>query len=112
LPIALLLLLLQGHGLCIQEGQTALWIAACEGHAPCVGLLLGAGAAVDQADNVSAGSVCWCVQPASAKLCAMQTQDGWTPLMAASRWGKKPCTELLIDKGANPAAVPTVSVFA
>ncbi len=37
---------------CVQEGNTPLWIAAKNGHGPCVELLLGKGANVDQADKV------------------------------------------------------------
>jgi hypothetical protein len=40
---------------CVQDGWTPLYIAAAKGHAPCVELLLGKGANVDQADNVGKG---------------------------------------------------------
>jgi hypothetical protein len=42
------------HG-CVQDGTTALFLAAQKGHAPCVELLLSKGATVDQSVHVSEG---------------------------------------------------------
>ena len=63
-----------------EEGQTALWLAACEDYPAIVKLLLSHGADPD-----------------------FQTDSGRTPLMQAALWGRPKNVEHLLERGANKA---------
>jgi hypothetical protein len=59
---------------CVQNRTTPLLVASRQGHAPCVELLLGKGAKVDQAGEVGAG--CGCLLPSPPHAASPSAQGG------------------------------------
>ena len=90
----------------MQDGSTALYIAAQNGHDTVVNTLLKAGAAVDHADKV-----CWrprliiefaicCPICVLIYLVSWSLQDGTTALVGASHHGHDTVVHTLLEAGA------------
>ncbi|NXU70112.1 CTTB2 protein, partial [Oreotrochilus melanogaster] len=113
--VTLLSMLLNEEGLDInyscEDGYSALYSAATNGHTDCVRLLLTAGAQVDAADKNGFTPLCSAVAQGHVKcaeLLIMYQADinhaaerGQTPLYLACENGSNDCIKLLLDGGAD-----------
>uniref|UniRef100_A0A8C3L5G8 Cortactin-binding protein 2 n=1 Tax=Chrysolophus pictus TaxID=9089 RepID=A0A8C3L5G8_CHRPC len=113
--VTLLSMLLNEEGLDInyscEDGYSALYSAATNGHTDCVSLLLTAEAQVDAADKNGFTPLCSAVAQGHVKcaeLLIMYQADinhaaerGQTPLYLACKYGNNDCIKLLLERGAD-----------
>ncbi|WP_018872263.1 ankyrin repeat domain-containing protein [Thioalkalivibrio sp. ALJ16] len=99
-----------------EDGWTALHIVALQGDADAMALLLGAGASLDQRKNDGATALYLAARnpdqdPGARKVRQLldaganpniaRSDDAWTPLFAAARYGHVEAVERLLDAGAE-----------
>ncbi|XP_029780312.1 cortactin-binding protein 2 isoform X1 [Suricata suricatta] len=113
--VTLLSMLLNEEGLDInyscEDGHSALYSAAKNGHTDCVRLLLNAGAQVNAADTNGFTPLCAAAAQGHFKCVELLTaydaninhaaDEGQTPLYLACKNGNKECIKLLLEAGAD-----------